>query len=132
MDTTLQHLPAVPPTDVTGGTATGPQAEPGGGIAAEDLADGTLVRMWGSVDESLRAQAGAVMAHALTRPGRVVLDAGRVEFVDSSGLAFVLQVVRACQEDARAAVLRDPPALLVEMLEVLGLSGEVPLEFSSR
>ena len=101
-------------------------------LEAIELADGTLVRMRGSIDESLRAQASAVMAHALGRPGPVVVDAGQVEFLDSSGLAFILQLVRAGREDARAVVLRDPPDLLLEMLELLGLIGDVPVEFSSR
>jgi anti-anti-sigma factor len=100
------------------------------GLEAVERPDGTLVRMWGSVDESLRSQASAVMAHALGRPGAVVLDAAGVEFVDSSGLAFILQVLRAAQEDGRDVLLRDPPTLLLEMLDLLGLSDQVPLEFS--
>lgn len=101
-------------------------------LEAIEVADGTVVRMRGSIDESLRAQASAVMAHALGRSGPVVVDAGQVEFLDSSGLAFILQLVRAGREDGRAVVLRDPPDLLLEMLDLLGLTGDVPLEFSSR
>ena len=63
-------------------------------------------------------------------PGAVVLDAAEMEFVDSSGLAFILQVLRAAQEDGRDVLLRDPPTLLLEMLDVLGLADQVPLEFS--
>ncbi|HMO10423.1 MAG TPA: anti-sigma factor antagonist [Actinotalea sp.] len=90
------------------------------GVEAVELPEGTLVRMWGSVDESLRSQASAVMAHALGRTGPVVVDADDVEFLDSSGLAFILQML-----------LRDPPVLLLEMLELLGLRDEVPLVFSA-
>jgi anti-anti-sigma factor len=102
------------------------------GLAAVEHGDGTLVSMWGSVDESLRGQASAVMAHALGRPGAVVVDASHLEFLDSSGLAFILQLLRAGEEDGRRVVLRDPPTLLVEMLDVLGLDDAVPLEFSAR
>ncbi|MCV2392736.1 STAS domain-containing protein [Actinotalea sp. M2MS4P-6] len=102
------------------------------GLEAVAVGDGTLVRMWGSVDESLRSRAGVAMAYALARSGPVVMDAGRVEFLDSSGLAFILQMLQAGEEDGRAVVLRDPPDLLLDMLQVLGLAGEVPLEFSSR
>ena len=110
---------------------TDPDAGPDG-LIAEPNGEGTLVRMWGSVDESLRTQASAVMARALGRPGPVVVDAAGLDFLDSSGLAFLLQLVRAAREDGRAVVLRDPPDLVVEMLQVLGLGDEVPLEFSSR
>ncbi|MDO8122208.1 STAS domain-containing protein [Isoptericola sp. b490] len=105
--------------------------EQASGLEAIEIPDGTLVRMWGSVDESLRAQASAVMAHALVRSGSVVVDADAMEFVDSSGLAFILQLLRAAQEDGRPVVLRDPPTLLLEMLDLLGLSDQVPLEFST-
>ena len=101
------------------------------GLEAVELEDGTLVRMWGSVDESLRSQASAVMAHALARSGPVVIDADRVEFLDSSGLAFILQMLRASHEDGRTVLLRDPPVLLLEMLDVLGLREDLPLEFSA-
>lgn len=102
-----------------------------GGLAVVEGSDGTVVRMWGSVDESLRAQASAVMAHTMSRDGGVVVDAGDLEFVDSSGLAFILAILRAGEEDGRAVLLRDPPLVLLEMLEVLGLDSQVPLEFSS-
>ena len=101
------------------------------GVEAVELPEGTLVRMWGSVDESLRSQASAVMAHALGRTGPVVVDADDVEFLDSSGLAFILQMLRASHEDGRQLLLRDPPVLLLEMLELLGLRDEVPLVFSA-
>lgn len=109
-----------------------PSQDDAGGIASSDLPDGTRVRMWGAVDESLRAQASTVMAHALGREGRLMMDVGDVEFLDSSGLAFILQMLRAAEEDGRYAELRDPPTLLIDMLDILGLTGAVPLTFTSR
>lgn len=108
-----------------------PPSDPSSGLDATDLGDGTLVRMWGDVDASLRGQASAVMSRAMQRPGSVVIDASAVEFLDSSGLAFVLQLLKAGEEDGRAVVLRDPPALLLEIFDLLGMTGQVPLEFSA-
>ncbi|NTW42132.1 MAG: STAS domain-containing protein [Cellulomonadaceae bacterium] len=102
------------------------------GLDAVDDGDGTLVRMWGDVDASLRNQASAVMAKALQHDGQVVVDASGVEFIDSTGLAFILQLLRAADEDGRRVVLRDPPALILEMFDLLGIGGQVPLEFSPR
>lgn len=110
----------------------GPLDHPVGGLEAVDLADGTLVRMWGDVDASLRAQASAVMARALQHGGSVVVDASAVEFLDSSGLAFILQLLKAAQEDDRYVVLRDPPALVLDMFDLLGMAGKIPLEFTTR
>jgi len=109
-----------------------PFDRPGGGLEAVDLAAGTLVRMWGDVDAGLRSQASAVMARAMQHGGPVVIDASGVEFLDSSGLAFILQLLKAAREDHRKVVLRDPPTLVLDMFELLGLAGTIPMEFTAR
>lgn len=99
-----------------------------GGIEARHEGDGTRVVLWGAVDATLRDQASAVMAQALSVDGPVTVDASRVEFLDSSGLAFLLQLVRAGREDGRAVVLENPPALVIELLDLLGLE-QLPMQF---
>ncbi len=98
-----------------------------GGLEAIELEDGTEVRMWGAVDGSMRGQASAVLMHALARSGPVVLSTSDLEFIDSSGLAFLLQLVRSAREDGRHVDVREPPTMLVDMLEILGLSDQVPV-----
>lgn len=102
-----------------------------GGLESTALEVGTLVRMWGDVDASLRGQASGVMAHVMARPGPVIIDASAVEFLDSTGVAFILQLVRAGEEDGRRVVLRDPPVLVLEVFDLIGLGGTVPLEFTA-
>lgn len=103
----------------------------GGGLAlVTDGGDESLVRMWGDVDATLRDQASEVMSAVIQRGDRVVVDASEVEFIDSSGLAFILQLVNVSDEAGRPVVLRDPPALVLEMFDMLGLSEHVPLDFS--
>ncbi|HWS57297.1 MAG TPA: STAS domain-containing protein [Actinotalea sp.] len=102
------------------------------GLEAVDLDGGTLVRMWGDVDAGLRGQASAVMARALQHGGPVVIDASEVEFLDSSGLAFILQLLKAGEEEGRPVVLRDPPTLVLDMIDLLGMTGQVPLRFTAR
>lgn len=108
-----------------------PPARPSG-VDAVDLSGGTLVRLWGEVDESLRDQASLAMAHTMARPGGVVIDTSAVEFLDSSGVAFILQLLRSGVEQGTSVVLRDPPHLLLDVLDLLGLDGRVQLDFSSR
>ncbi len=114
-------------------TCTSVARHPGrpSGVDAVDLETGTLVRLWGEVDASLRDQASLAMARAMARGGAVVIDTAQVEFLDSSGLAFILQLFRCGAEQGTKVVLRDPPDLLLDMLELLGLRAGVALEFSS-
>jgi len=110
--------------------ASGHPGKPSG-VEASDNEGGSLVCLWGEVDESLRDQASLAMAYVMTRPGGVVIDTAQVEFLDSSGLAFILQLLRSGEEEGRPVVLRDPPELLLDMLDLVGLGGQVELTFSS-
>lgn len=107
------------------------QAKTLGGIEVEPDADHALVRLWGDVDASLRDQASMAMVALLDRGGPYVVDASGVTFLDSSGIAFVLQVHRMATDQGSTAVLRDPPALVVDMLDLIGLDGVIPVEFSA-
>jgi anti-anti-sigma regulatory factor len=53
-----------------------------------------------------------------------------VSFIDSSGLAFILQLHRVAADEDSHVVLRDPPVLLIDMLELIGAGGQIRLEFS--
>lgn len=102
-----------------------------GGIEVLDDAERAVVRLWGDVDASLRDQASMAMVALLTREGPYVVDVADVTFIDSSGIAFVLQVHRMATDMGSTAVLRDPPALVIEMLDLIGLGGTIPFEFSA-
>jgi anti-anti-sigma factor len=97
-----------------------------GGLEAQETAEGVRIRMWGAVDGSMRPQASAVLMHTFARPGRIELDASELEFIDSSGLAFVLQLMRSAREDGRAISLSEPTPVLTDLLEVLGLADQAP------
>lgn len=106
-------------------------ATPQGGIEVCEDSARALVRLWGEVDASLRDQASMAMVSLLSRSGPYVIDVADVTFIDSSGIAFVLQVHRMATDTGSTAVLRDPPALVIEMLDLIGLGGTIPFEFSS-
>lgn len=92
-----------------------------GGISVTESADETVAHLWGEVDDSLRQQAGAVLSRALDRGLPVVLDTSRVEFIDSAGIAFLIQLCTIGREEGLSVSLKDPPRVVTEVLEMLGL-----------
>jgi anti-anti-sigma factor len=99
-----------------------------GGIEVADDDATALVRLWGDVDASLRDQASAAMVELLRRGGPYVVDVAELTFIDSSGIAFILQLHRLATDEGSTAVLRDPTGLVTDMLELIGLSGTIPCE----
>lgn len=99
-----------------------------GGIAVTAAHGRTVVRMWGEVDGALRADASASMAQALASTAPILVDARDVTFIDSSGLAFVLQLHLAAAETGQRITLRDPRREVLGRLDLLGMAGEVEEE----
>ncbi|HEY0187891.1 MAG TPA: STAS domain-containing protein [Cellulomonas sp.] len=99
-----------------------------GGIDVTTAGGCTLVRLWGEVDVALREDASASMARALASTDPIVVDATGVTFIDSSGLAFVLQLHLAASETGQPLTLRDPHRELVDRLALLGLDRGFVLE----
>lgn len=94
------------------------------GITCADAPDATWVTLWGEVDAALREQASEAMVFLMSRDRPVVLDVGAVTFIDSSGLAFLVQVHRVCNESAIDLELLDPSSSLLELLDMLGIAGQ--------
>ncbi|GEA82162.1 STAS domain-containing protein [Cellulomonas uda] len=88
----------------------------------------TVVRMVGEVDVALREQASSSMVAALTSDFPIVIDASEVTFIDSSGLAFVMQLLRAARESGLALSLRDPSRAVRDVLEIVGAASLLPAD----
>ena len=99
-----------------------------GTIRVEAEGPDTCVRMVGEIDSALRQQASDSMGLALMAGQPVVVDASRTTFVDSSGLAFVLQLARALREAGLDLRLRDPQRVLGDALEMIGMAGSIRSE----
>lgn len=107
------------------------QAEATGGIDVVNSGGRTHVRMWGEVDGGLRDQASASMALVLATTDPVVVDATDVRFIDSSGLAFILQLHLAAGESGQSVTLRDPNRAVLELLDMIGMGGAILVEDAS-
>ena len=123
---------------------------PTGSIVVTARGDGSLVTLHGEIDATLRTEASMSMVEVVRhggpvvvdvgartvfegvvrRGGPVVIDASEVTFIDSSGLAFVLQLHRLSEEAGQRCALLDPPALVLELLDLIGMGGRIPLEFT--
>ena len=86
----------------------------------------TVISLVGEIDAALRDEAGACMGLALVRGLPVVIDSTLATFIDSSGIAFVLQLHLAASEERIPVTLLDPHRVLRDVLEMVGLSGELP------
>lgn len=95
--------------------------EPAGGITVVEESDSTVARLWGEIDEALREQASAALARAVDRELPVVVDASEVEFIDSTGIAFLIQFCRIGREEGLSVTLRNPPDTVTDVLAMLGL-----------
>lgn len=101
----------------------------GSGITSFPEGDRTVVSLWGEVDAALRDAASDVMASLASRPttGPVTIDASDVTFIDSSGIAFILQLFMLGQETGAEVALRRPAEPVVEVLEMIGMGGRIPV-----
>ena len=86
----------------------------------------TVIVLVGEIDAALRAEASACMGMALVTGDPVVVDSTAATFIDSSGIAFVLQLHLAASEAGIPVTLLDPHRVLRDVLDMVGLSGELP------
>ncbi|WP_149202861.1 STAS domain-containing protein [Actinotalea subterranea] len=94
---------------------------PVGGITVTETPESTVAHLWGEIDEALRDQASSALTRALSRDLPVVLDAGEVTFIDSTGVAFLIQFLRIGGEEGIEVRLLNAPAIVTDVLTMLGL-----------
>ena len=105
---------------------------PADSINVEVVDGSTVVHLVGEIDTALRQQASDSMGLALMHGLPVVIDATDLRFIDSSGIAFVLQLHMAAAEAGIPMSLRDHRGLLRGLLAVVGLGAVIPDEVDIR
>lgn len=94
---------------------------PTGGIALVERPDVSVVDMWGEIDIALRNEAGAALARAFERDLPVMVDTARVTFIDSAGVAFLVQLCRIGRDEGLQVTVHEPPEAVREVLHMLDL-----------
>jgi anti-anti-sigma factor len=90
-------------------------------ILAQAGPDCTLVTLAGEFDTfGLEAFESVTSTLSGSRPPKVVADLGRLVFIDAAGVAALSQWSRDLQRGGRRLVVRNPPALLLRVIEVVG------------
>ncbi|BDZ43273.1 hypothetical protein GCM10025865_25720 [Paraoerskovia sediminicola] len=92
------------------------------GIELLDLGQVRRVRLWGEVDGALRLQASQVLASLVTRHEPVEIDASEVTFMDSTGIAFMLQISSLGRDEEFPVTLLAAPAVVTDVLAMIGAS----------
>lgn len=102
---------------------------PGSGIVCRHTFEGTVLTLWGDIDAALREAASEAMSYLATLPAAtpVIVDARDVTFIDSSGVAFILQVFVLGQETGSPVLLREPSSAVMEVLDMVGISERLPV-----
>lgn len=99
-----------------------------GGISIDVLDDESRVVLWGEIDGALRTEASGVLASALRRELPVVIDLEAVTFMDSTGIAFLVQFCTIGADEGITVVVRKPPQLVRDVIEMLGIDELLGLE----
>lgn len=106
-----------------------PTTRTGSGISCRHTYEGSILTLWGDVDALLREAASQAMSSLAARPAAapVIVDARDVTFIDSSGVAFILQVFVLGQETGSPVLLREPSRAVMEVLDMVGISERLPV-----
>ncbi|NHT17466.1 STAS domain-containing protein [Cellulomonas sp. IC4_254] len=91
-------------------------------ITVQDHDGTTVVRLVGEIDLALRDDASRALGHALTAGAPVVVDLADVAYIDSAGIAFLVQCRRACQQVGLSCSIRNLPARAADVVELAGLA----------
>lgn len=81
----------------------------------------TAVIMQGEIDCSLKDQAGASIAIALGRYLPVIIDTSAVTFIDSTGVASLIQFCEVGAQEGVEVYLVKPPTVVTDVLEMLDM-----------
>ena len=82
----------------------------------------------GELDAHTAPRLALQLAELPPGDGDIVLDIGRVEFMDSSGLRVVIEANQRASDAGRRLVLRHPTAAVNRLLEISGLSDHLATE----
>lgn len=115
---TVARAALAEPPDAPDGS---PAPEVGSEIVVLRTPEALVVRLAGEIDAGMRDAASDAMVAVVRETLPLVIDTSGVTFIDSSGLAFLMQLHRVATDGDRAVTLRDPSGVVVDLLAMIGL-----------
>jgi anti-anti-sigma factor len=94
--------------------------EPHGGIDLVRRSGVSVVQLWGAIDATLRAQAGRALAGVLDFAGPVEIDASKISYIDSAGVAFLVQLCTVGRDEGLEVCVVSPPRPVVAAMRLIG------------
>lgn len=91
-----------------------------GAITVTETTGATITHLSGEIDEAVRGQASDALSVMLRRGLPMVLDTTGVTFIDSMGIAFLIQCSRFGTDQGVTVTLPDPPENVALLLEIAG------------
>lgn len=92
-----------------------------GGIDLIETTDRSTVRLWGEIDVAHRDEASAALANSLGRDLPVTIDTRDVTFIDSTGIAFLVQFCAIGAHEGLDVRLSAPSSAVADVIEMLGV-----------
>ena len=101
-------------------------------LATARTGEDLVVTVRGEVDMESSPRLLAEIQHGLKQAPRVVVDLADVAYMDSSGVAVLVQGLRAAKQGKRQFALRRPSARVAAVLELADLQGLFPIDSAPR
>lgn len=96
------------------------------GMTLHEEPERSVVELFGEVDLAVRQNAGPLCQAVADRRLPVVIEAGRVSFVDSAGMSILVRLARDAEAGGYPAELRHAPWMLRELMTITGIDRLLP------
>lgn len=98
------------------------------GMTLREEPDHSVVEAWGEIDLAVRHGVGELCQTVADRGLPVVIDAGGVTFIDSTGMSILVRLARDGEARGYPVSVRNAPWMLQELLTITGVDRLLPLE----
>jgi len=92
------------------------------------LEDTVIAEIGGEIDHHRAVSVRSQIDEALFKqmPKKLIIDIGKVDFMDSSGLGLIMGRLAKAKEIGASLILRNPSARVTRMLKMAGLDRVIP------
>jgi anti-anti-sigma factor len=101
-------------------------------VAVEESGDVAVVRLAGELDVHTAGKLARHLGAISPAVDRIVIDVGRVEFMDTLGLNVVLSARTRAQTEGTALMVRNAPPPVMRLLERTGVDRLLCAPFEGR